>query len=168
MSELLWKGLVDKHHVPFGYDPAILWAEGEIERLRAAKEKAETDLACEIIKRKGAEDDLVKAEAALCRVREARENLSRDDDLADAFDKFDAALSAAAPCPHKARLSLADKVIVADPVWSLSDVLEKLADGADHLLADHDCDAHGWEQLAEASAVARKYIAAITAYRGEK
>lgn len=39
--------------------------------------------------------------------------------------------------------------------WPVSDVLKKLADAAEHLLRDHNCDAHGWEGITHAVDAAR-------------
>jgi hypothetical protein len=47
----------------------------------------------------------------------------------------------------------------ADTPWPLKDILSKLADGADHLLADHCCDQHGYEELMAARDAARRLIA---------
>lgn len=41
--------------------------------------------------------------------------------------------------------------------WPLPDVLTKLADAVEHLLKDHDCDMHGYEQLSYAIPAARWY-----------
>lgn len=49
-----------------------------------------------------------------------------------------------------------------DSPWPLSDVLTRLADAADHLLRDHDCDAHGWEGVTVARDKAREYAAALS------
>jgi|SRR5208283_615451 len=42
--------------------------------------------------------------------------------------------------------------------WPLYDVLTRLADAADHLLRDHDCDTHGHEGIKEASEAARRIL----------
>jgi len=45
-----------------------------------------------------------------------------------------------------------------DTPWSLETTLQTLADAADHLMRDHDCDAHGHEQVIEAVASARAML----------
>lgn len=40
--------------------------------------------------------------------------------------------------------------------WALEDVLERLADAADHLHHDHSCDTHGWETARAAATEARR------------
>jgi hypothetical protein len=47
--------------------------------------------------------------------------------------------------------------------WPLHDVLEKLADAADHLLKGHDCDAHGHEVVQQAAIEARRIVGVIKA-----
>lgn len=42
--------------------------------------------------------------------------------------------------------------------WPVRDMLRKLADAADHLLLDHDCDAHGYEQVSTCVIKAREYL----------
>lgn len=46
--------------------------------------------------------------------------------------------------------------------YPLLDVLRILADSADHLHNEHNCDAHGWEVIAEARDAAREIIAEMT------
>lgn len=41
--------------------------------------------------------------------------------------------------------------------WPLADVLERLASAADHLLAAHDYDGHGWEEVRGCAERARTY-----------
>jgi len=50
----------------------------------------------------------------------------------------------------------------ADSPWPLSEVLTRLADAADHLLRDHDCDTYGWEGITVARDAARRYAAQLT------
>lgn len=50
----------------------------------------------------------------------------------------------------------------ADTSWPLADVLTRLADAADHLLRDHDCDRQGWEGVTVARDKAREYAKALT------
>lgn len=45
--------------------------------------------------------------------------------------------------------------------YPLLDVLRILADAADHLLKDHNCDIHGWEETHEAACAAREIIAEV-------
>jgi hypothetical protein len=45
--------------------------------------------------------------------------------------------------------------------WPLRDVLKKLADAADHLLSNHDCDLHGYEEVSHARDVAKLIIEAL-------
>jgi hypothetical protein len=42
--------------------------------------------------------------------------------------------------------------------WPLRDVLVRLADAAEHLLRDHDCDTHGYEGIKEATQAARRIL----------
>jgi len=42
-------------------------------------------------------------------------------------------------------LTLREALGVGEP-WPVADMLEKLATAALHLMKDHDCDHHGWEQ----------------------
>lgn len=44
--------------------------------------------------------------------------------------------------------------------WPLADFVKRLADGADHLLNDHACDAHGYESLNAARDAARAWLEA--------
>lgn len=46
--------------------------------------------------------------------------------------------------------------------WPIVDCLAKLADAADHLLKDHDCDTDGWEQISSARDAARRHIDRLT------
>jgi len=38
------------------------------------------------------------------------------------------------------------------------DVIKKLVEAAEHLLHDHNCDAHGYEETMQAVAVAKKWL----------
>jgi hypothetical protein len=44
-----------------------------------------------------------------------------------------------------------------DGPWPLVDVLDCLADAADHLLNEHNCDMHSHEQVATARDFARQF-----------
>jgi len=48
-----------------------------------------------------------------------------------------------------------------DTPWPITDVLAKLSDAADHLLRDHACDQHGYEDVAAARDAARAALARI-------
>ena len=48
-----------------------------------------------------------------------------------------------------------------DRPWPLLCVLEKLDAAAVHLLNDHDCDGHGWEETVQACGEARHYAQVI-------
>jgi hypothetical protein len=50
-----------------------------------------------------------------------------------------------------------------DGPWPLFSVLKKLADAADHLLNEHSCDAHGYEEVGAARDSARRIIAKLVA-----
>jgi hypothetical protein len=50
-----------------------------------------------------------------------------------------------------------------DTAWPLGDVLTRLADAADHLLGDHGCDSHGYEEVYAARDAARSIVAALNA-----
>jgi len=52
-----------------------------------------------------------------------------------------------------------------DTSWPLDDVLTKLCDAADHLLKDHDCDAHGWELVGSARDAGRAILQRLSARR---
>lgn len=47
--------------------------------------------------------------------------------------------------------------------WPLVDVIRRLGDAAEHLLQDHACDAHGYEELRPAIEAARQYEKALRA-----
>ena len=49
-----------------------------------------------------------------------------------------------------------------DNPWPLTEVLTRLADAADHLLRDHDCDTHGWEGIGIARDRAREIVRDLT------
>ncbi len=60
------------------------------------------------------------------------------------------------------------EVLVGDSPFPLLICLEELADAADHLLDDHQCDKHGYELVAAAKAETRLHILRITqALKGE-
>jgi len=40
-----------------------------------------------------------------------------------------------------------DEVLAIGQPWPLRDVLKRLAEAATHLLREHDCDAHGYEEV---------------------
>lgn len=42
--------------------------------------------------------------------------------------------------------------------WSLRDALSKLCEAADHLLRDHSCDVHGYEEIGAATRAGREYL----------
>lgn len=46
------------------------------------------------------------------------------------------------------------------PVW---DILDRLADAAEHLLGDHNCDSHGYEEVQHCRDLARDYAAKLQA-----
>lgn len=50
-----------------------------------------------------------------------------------------------------------------DTPWPLRCVLERLIGAAEHLLRDHDCDAHGWEVVQPACAAAEEIRRALAA-----
>jgi hypothetical protein len=53
------------------------------------------------------------------------------------------------------RLTLAEH---ADRPWPVVRIVERLADAADHLMRDHDCDAHGYESVCAARDAAREWL----------
>lgn len=55
---------------------------------------------------------------------------------------------------------VSDTLRMAQP-WSVPGLVAKLADAADHLLRDHDCDSHGWEEVGAARDAARTWLADI-------
>lgn len=56
------------------------------------------------------------------------------------------------------------RILGFDTPWPVVDVLEKLASAAEHLLNDHDCDGHGWEEIGAAVKAARTITAQLHAY----
>jgi hypothetical protein len=59
----------------------------------------------------------------------------------------------------RGRLARLEAAFAMDTPYPLLDVLIRLADAADHLHADHNCDADGWETAREAVSSARKIVA---------
>ncbi|OHD26622.1 MAG: hypothetical protein A2Y38_15720 [Spirochaetes bacterium GWB1_59_5] len=55
-----------------------------------------------------------------------------------------------------------------DQPWPLVDVLERLTRAAEHLLHDHCCDTHGWEEVATCIKYAQGYVAQIRSLRGRR
>jgi hypothetical protein len=53
-----------------------------------------------------------------------------------------------------------DRKTARDP-WPLSDVLRRLCDAADHLLGDHNCDHHGYEEIGAARKAGRVILEAL-------
>ena len=53
-----------------------------------------------------------------------------------------------------------------DTAWPLRSVLNVLANAADHLLRDHNCDEHGWEMTSAARDAARALLAAAPSPEG--
>ena len=47
-------------------------------------------------------------------------------------------------------------------VWSLRQIVARLADATAHLLDDHDCDAHGHEEARYAHDAAREWLAKVS------
>lgn len=54
-----------------------------------------------------------------------------------------------------------------DSCWPPRDVVQTLADAADHLMKDHDCDQHGWERVGFAVKVARAFLAEPVSVAGD-
>jgi|GEM_PF-4536728 len=50
-----------------------------------------------------------------------------------------------------------------DQPWPLRDVVARLVEAAEHLHSDHQCDAHGYEEVMEAVSVARRYLSILGA-----
>jgi hypothetical protein len=59
------------------------------------------------------------------------------------------------------RVGELESIIGNDAPWPLRDALMRLADGADHLLNDHSCDQHGYEELCQARDSARKIVESL-------
>jgi len=55
-------------------------------------------------------------------------------------------------------------MLALDAPYAVHDVLTRLADAAEHLHRDHDCDADGWEMTEAAAASARRIVAALVGY----
>ena len=58
---------------------------------------------------------------------------------------------------HEKLMEAVKALVGSNTPWPLRDVLKTLADAAEHLLKDHDCDAHGYENVDEAVKLARQY-----------
>jgi hypothetical protein len=71
---------------------------------------------------------------------------------------LDAALSTSHAEVERLREALRS-VLAFDQPWNLPDVLDRLANAADHLLTDHGCDTHGWEMARGCANRARKLSA---------
>ena len=56
-------------------------------------------------------------------------------------------------------------MLALDAPYAVHDVLTRLADAADHLHHDHNCDADGWEMTRAAAASARRIVAALVGYK---
>ena len=56
-----------------------------------------------------------------------------------------------------------DAFLAMDDPWPTFEVLRKLAEAGEHLLRDHDCDVHGWEEIDTAVKLARKRLAELEA-----
>lgn len=59
---------------------------------------------------------------------------------------------------HEKLMDGVKALLGSDQAWPLRDVLKILAGAAEHLLKDHDCDAHGYENVDEAVKRAREFI----------
>ena len=66
----------------------------------------------------------------------------------------DAKLVLAEELLEKAEAKL-DFYLLKSRPWTVPDVLKKLADAADHLLQEHNCDCHGHEEIGVARDVAK-------------
>ena len=63
---------------------------------------------------------------------------------------------------------IADVIIEAQSTaWPLHDILARLIAGANHLLNDHSCDTHGYEELIGARDAAKHILAALGVAKGE-
>ena len=75
-------------------------------------------------------------------------------------DEFSVELNA-----HTSRISELEEqlaaVLAMDKPRPLSAVLKKLLEATDHLLRDHDCDAHGWELIDGAKRAAETLVPII-------
>ena len=56
-------------------------------------------------------------------------------------------------------------MLALDAPYAVHDVLTRLADAADHLHEDHNCDCDGWEMTRAAAASARRIVAALVDYK---
>jgi hypothetical protein len=90
--------------------------------------------------------------------------------IAGRLQKLRAALSqepaapvAAPPCGTLGPHSSSMRVDVNLDAWPIADVLERLADAADHLRQDHDCDALGHEGVLYAAQAARAHVKLLRA-----
>lgn len=130
--------------------------------LASERERAErAEQMAEIHKREGdqARQDYCKAAEER---HEAREERRRSGARADAnlqrAEEAESALSASRAEAERLREALRS-VLAFDQPWNLPDVLDRLANAADHLLTDHGCDTHGWEMARGCANRARKLSA---------
>jgi hypothetical protein len=60
------------------------------------------------------------------------------------------------------------RALALDTAYPVREVLEQLADAADHLLGTHSCDAHGYEGVGLARDSARRIVAVLGGTDPEK
>lgn len=100
-------------------------------------------------------------EIELSRLREGRftpeefQNLCHNKDVQDGFDAF---VSGCRDYQQKLFGRSATVLIDDGEHWPLKDVLRKLVEWSEHLLNNHNCDCHGYEELQAAISAGKKYL----------
>lgn len=94
----------------------------------------------------------------------------REDDLLRELDELRARCDAAERAAATAReeRDALQSVWAMDTPYPLHDVLRILADAADHLLNDHNCDTHGYETITASRNAAREILRLIRARGGDR
>jgi hypothetical protein len=84
-------------------------------------------------------------------------------DALELCDELDRLRAPKGPRDFSSEEPLLDALGQREP-WTVQDVLRKLSSAATHLLAAHDCDAHGWEEVASCSKRALELATRIDAH----
>jgi len=140
-------------------------------RERAEKAEAERDEYRTSRSRAALTARLATAERELAEALELVAVLRRSAETSEVFDDLASRTSGLLAKTHEAELTSAlasrdaalaalAEVTGAGEAWPLADVLARLVEGAEHLLAGHDCDHHGYETLDGAKREAARYVTA--------
>ncbi len=143
-------------------------SEGKYNRVRDERDEARTLLAeaRELLPtyedESGATAGLVEA---ICieggELERARARVGELEADASEFSRRHSNLAETVVRPLQARVSTFEAALGYDTPWPLHEVLNHLADGADHLLRVHDCDADGHEHIRHAEQAARRIARAL-------